>query len=655
MHRGSTTIAWIAVAALASCTRDRAGGTGDRPDGAADVYELLEDGSLDVSAADGVLANDGDSGGSGSGCILDTGPAHGALDLEPDGSFSYAPDPDFHGVDTFAYRRTSGSSRSEPVAVALVVVPVADPWARSIGEDDTAYGFFGGPIFGSVVLGSVRETDDHGYVVLATTTVDDTDAWIAKLAEDGAVAWQKRFVGSGYDWPSQAIQTADGGYLVVGTTDSFGAGWYDLWIVRLDSDGDVLWQRTYGGSSVSGGNAVVATDDGGFLVAGHTRLGFGDLDGDGWVVKLDPGGAVEWENAHGGAFADTFTGIAPTADGHFLLSGTFGYGSTNTDFWVVKLHPSGSIAWQRTYGGSGIETMGGGAASPAGDDGFVLAGTRGTSGLSDAWVIKIDREGGLVWQRSYGLPGAQVGNAIEPSSDGGFWVVGSTTRERVPGLGEWKDAWILKLDAAGDLESQRAVGGPLDDVGFAAARTYDRGLAVLGYGSFTAAYGVWLLRLGSDGTVPLEESVSGVSMLVTTASVATTAVAATESFVPLVATNVAVADTSVVPEATETHVETQSGSVLATLAAPTSLTATPGTEYVSIELGWTHPSADELGFVVFRSTDGVSFFRAGATGPGGTQYIDYGVDSGTSYTYKVEAFSAQGYGPFSSTASAVAP
>ncbi|GAI33263.1 unnamed protein product, partial [marine sediment metagenome] len=182
----------------------------------------------------------------------------------------------------------------------------------------------------------------------------DGDLWILKLTSYGDIEWQNTYGGGSYEDATSIRQTDDGGYVVTGTTYSFGAGDGDLWILKLTSSGDIEWQRTYGGSFDDWWAAYIqVTSDGGYIVSAITES-FGAGDRDGWILKLTSSGDIEWQRTYGGSGDDWGEYIRETGDGGYIVAGTTeSFGAGDRDGWILKLTSSGDIEWQRTYGGSG--------------------------------------------------------------------------------------------------------------------------------------------------------------------------------------------------------------------------------------------------------------------------------------------------------------
>jgi uncharacterized delta-60 repeat protein len=274
---------------------------------------------------------------------------------------------------------------------------------NSTGLDEWHYAYGGEAWkdeYGGASVSLVKQASDGGYVAAGSTWefgVGNTDAWVLKLDSNGGVAWQKTYGGGGYDRATSVEPTSDGGYIVAGSTYSFGAGKDDAWVLKLDSTGGVIWQKTYGGSGDDCANSAEQTADGGYIVLGSTSE-FGAGVGNVWVLKLSSTGSVTWQKTYGGGGSYRASAIEETSDGGYVVAG-----STNSscaggwDFWVLKLNPTGSVNWQKAYGGGNDDEAY--SVQQTSDGGYVAAGYTNSfgTGWTDAWVVKLGVDGYIVW------------------------------------------------------------------------------------------------------------------------------------------------------------------------------------------------------------------------------------------------------------------
>lgn len=350
---------------------------------------------------------------------------------------------------------------------------------------------------------SVQQTADGGFIVAGNTSsfgTTEQDAWVLKLNAAGEVVWQKTYGGEGYDSVSAIQQTADGGYIVAGYTNSYGANTNgDAWVLKLDASGEVVWQKTYGGEGYDSANAIQQTADGGYIVAGFTNS-FGE-SGDAWVLKLNASGNVVWQKTYGGTTdSDEAVAIQQTADGGYIVAGTtYCFGVGNSDALIVKLSANGAIEWQKTYGGTGLESAS--AIQQTADLGYIVAGVTtsfGAGGL-DGWLLKLAENGTESWQKTWGGTGGDSFSSVWQTADDGYIVVGSTGSS---GAGNG-DAWVLKLSENGSEVWQKTYGGTAGDSVNAVQQTSDNGYIVVGS---TASLGLqtfdlWVMKLEQDGSL----------------------------------------------------------------------------------------------------------------------------------------------------------
>jgi len=315
-------------------------------------------------------------------------------------------------------------------------------WQRvyATDQEDAAYG-------------GIHETTDGGYRVLGFTMparwYGNHVLWVLKLTPNGDIEWQQTYgTDYGIDVPRAFNLTNDGGCIISGYTYSYGTE--KIWILKLDSSGNIEWQRTYGGNHIDeSGNSIHQTDDGGFIVAGST-WSFGAGDGDYCVLKLDSSGDIEWQRAYGGEGLDFAHGIQVASDGGYIVVGrTETFGAGGTDCWILKLSHYGDIEWQRAYGGGDWDSCA--AVVEDHNSGYVFVGGTNSFGAGgvDQWVVKIDPHGDILWQRTYGGRGDDYSWSIERTRDGGYVYAGATRSINL-GAGR-QDILILKLSAEGTI------------------------------------------------------------------------------------------------------------------------------------------------------------------------------------------------------------
>jgi len=346
---------------------------------------------------------------------------------------------------------------------------------------------------------SIQQATDSGYIVAGYSTSFDwpDNVYILKLDSNGNLAWQRTYGGSGYDFGFSVDQTTDGGYIVVGGTSSFKVSNLDVYLLKLNSDGSLAWQNTFGGNIDDYALSVQQTTDGGYIVAGVTGL-FESGSSDAYVLKLDSDGSLEWQKTFGGSGNDWASSIQQTTDGGYIVAGvTTSFGAGDCDVYVLKINPDGSLAWEKTFGGNGEDQAA--SIQQTTDGGYIVAGVTTSFGASgyDVYVLKLNSDGSLAWQKTYGGSGSDLANSIQQTTDGGYIVAGNTWPF---GAGNY-DVCVLKLNSDGSLAWQKTFGGEGQDQAYSIQQTTGGGYIVAGCTqSFGAGnYDVYILKLDSNG------------------------------------------------------------------------------------------------------------------------------------------------------------
>ncbi len=364
------------------------------------------------------------------------------------------------------------------------------------------------------------------------------DYWIVKLDENGNLVWENNLGGSDWDWATSIKQTADGGYIIAGWSGSNDGdvggnnGGYDYWIIKLDTNGNLVWEKNLGGNDFDIPNSIQQTTDGGYIVAGRSSSINGDVGGnngntDYWIVKLDTSGNIVWENNLGGSGDDIAESIQQTTDGGYIVAGYSSYGDGDvggnngndgsTDYWVVKLDTSGNLVWENNFGGSNTDIAK--SIQQTTDGGYIVVGysysndgdVGGHNGDGDYWIVKLDASGNLVWENNLGGSDEEIAYSIQQTIDGGYIVAGETSSDDGDVGGnndEWgtPDYWIVKLDASGNLVWESNFGGTSHDAAESIQQTTNGGYIIAGYtysingdvGGNNGSRDYWIVKLGAD-------------------------------------------------------------------------------------------------------------------------------------------------------------
>lgn len=291
------------------------------------------------------------------------------------------------------------------------------------------------------------KTDDGGYLIVGRCNsfgAGDNDLWLIKTDSFGNMQWNKTIGGVGYDKAWKIIPTTDGNYAFAGITDSFGSGENDYWLLKTDYQGNVLWNTTIGGIGDDRARCLVNTVDGGFLLTGWSNsYGAGGLDI--WLVKVDSFGNHQWNSTFGGEEVERSTSLISTNDGGCIIAGnTASFGEGETDIFIVKTDSEGNMQWNRTCGGSQGESAS--KIISTDDGGYGIVGHTYSFGLgeNDIWFIKIDQTGNVVLNQTYGGELSETSHCILENDDG-YVIAGFTDSF---GVGE-NDFWLIKTDKNG--------------------------------------------------------------------------------------------------------------------------------------------------------------------------------------------------------------
>jgi hypothetical protein len=401
---------------------------------------------------------------------------------------------------------------------SIVVAVKADTaiWAQTYDRDTSDDNAF-----------SLVETSDGGYAMLGTTNAsfaDSSDFWLVKTDLNGNVEWDMTYGGADVETGRSLVETFDGGYAMLGTTATSGVDNIDFWLVKTDSSGHMEWNMTYGGADVETGSSLVATSDGGYALIGVTAS-FGAGNTDLWLIKTDAAGNMEWNQTYGGATVELGGSLVATSDGGYAIAGSWNCSSGGMDFWLIKTDAMGTAEWNMTYGGSDYD----GAASLVitSDGGYAIAGYTESFGAGerDAWLVKTDADGNMEWNQTYGGVKEDVASSLVTLSDGSYVIAGTRDLVYDPGLihgltTTTGDFWLVKTNSSGHMEWNMTYGGSAYDGAKSLVTTSDGGYALVGS---TLSFGFgggdfWLIKTDEYGVVP--EAVWVILPLVVTATLA---------------------------------------------------------------------------------------------------------------------------------------
>jgi hypothetical protein len=320
-------------------------------------------------------------------------------------------------------------------------------WNRTYGLPTTLY---------EEVGWSLVQTSEGGYALAgyAGTGGEDMifDFWLVKTDSLGNMEWNQTYGGADTDFAYSVIQTSDEGYAIAGSTHSYGQGYNDVYLVKTDSDGNMQWNQTYGGAQYDGGKCVIPAGDGGYVIAGQTQS-YGAGNYDVWLIKTDSAGNMQWNQTYGGTSADIVYSVVRTSDDGYAIAGkTKSFGAGNNDFWLIKTDESGNMDWNQTYGGTGSEEAW--SLIQTDDDGFALTGWTYAFG-SSVWLVRTDSAGNMLWNQTYSKGDAtEWGFSLVQTADG--YAVAGFANYLVGPNDAVVDFWLVKV-CVGDVNGDELI------------------------------------------------------------------------------------------------------------------------------------------------------------------------------------------------------
>jgi hypothetical protein len=363
-----------------------------------------------------------------------------------------------------------------------------------------------------MVVGSTYSNDGH-FAGLKSTT--DADYFLMRVRPDGGVDWTKVYGGDDDELATGITKTSDGGYVLVGYSRSdncftgSNGGFHDYYILKVDGQGNEIWCQNFGYPGSDQAQDIIETREGDLMVTGFfdvsasggqgndDRENAGTLHGVGeyWGIKLDADGQFFWKRYFGGSNNDRSYNVMQTNDGGFVLIGasesddfdiTDSKGSY--DYWAVKLSVEGDLEWTRSFGGSEIDIAYDIATTLDGN--FLIVGDARSNdqdvstnyGNADIWLVAIDPQGNLIWEKSLGGSMFDSAKDLLPMNDNLYCVTGSSRSNDVDvttNNGE-NDAWTVVVDAQGTIIFEVAIGGSYLDFSEGAAQGVDGALLIVG-------------------------------------------------------------------------------------------------------------------------------------------------------------------------------
>jgi len=354
---------------------------------------------------------------------------------------------------------------------------------------------------------SVHQTMDGGFIIAGLTMsfgAGNADLYLIRTDLSGDTLWTRTYGGTAWDEGYSVRETSDGGFIIGGLTSSFGSGLGDFYLMRTDSLGDTLWSKTYGGTLDEHGYSVQETSDGGFILAGETES-YGAGLADVYLVRTNSFGDTLWTKTYGGTDSDVGFSVQETSDGGYIITGwTWSFGAGSVDVYLIRTNSSGDTLWTRTYGDS-LDDFGT-SVQQTSDGGYIITGwtTSFGAGLSDIHLLRTDSSGNILWTKIYGGINWDDGWFVQETFDGGFVITGYTESF---GSGSG-DLYLIRTDSLGDTLWTRTYGGTDLDEGYYIKQTSDGGFIITGY-TYSIGAGlsdVYIIKTNGNGMVGIEES-----------------------------------------------------------------------------------------------------------------------------------------------------
>lgn len=369
------------------------------------------------------------------------------------------------------------------------------------------------------------------------------------------IEWQKSIGGNAGEYLYCVKQTADGGFIMGGMSESGisgdktenSNGNWDFWIIKTDVDGNIQWQNTIGGTDYDQLATIQQTPDGGYIVGGTSDSNISgdkteDSNGlsDFWVMKLDNAGTIQWQKVIGGVGGDQLASVQQTTDGGYLLGGFSdsdisgdktedSYGLL--DYWIVKIDNIGTIQWQKTIGGGNYDNLQ--SLQQTADGGYILGGysesdisgnkTENSNGAADYWIIKTDSLGNIQWQNTIGGSNYDELFSIHQTVDGGYIMGGRSlsdlSGDKTENSNGSYDYWMVKTDASGNIQWQHSIGGSGNDLFYSLKPTTDGGYIMGGFSASgisgdktensIGAHDFWVVKTNNTGTIQWQNTIGG--------------------------------------------------------------------------------------------------------------------------------------------------
>jgi hypothetical protein len=340
----------------------------------------------------------------------------------------------------------------------------------------------------------ILPTSDGGYIIAGSTntsTVTDCDVYVMKTDASGNLVWNKQFGGNKPDYAYSMVETTDGNYFITGFSQSFGGGDYDIYVIKIDPSGNLIWQKTYGSWGNEEAREIIKTSDNNYMLVGYTTSSTTSQDA--YLMKIDLAGTMLWTKYYGGSNKEFGNSVKQCSDGGYIMTGqTFSWGQ-NGDTYLVRTNSTGDTLWTRMFGSPLADE--GVCVVTNNDDSFAFVVRDSSSADVDVRVIKTDANGTMLWNKLYGSSQKDTPKSICTTSDGGYFI-GAISRS----FG-WinPDMWLLKLNSSGDTLWSKHFGSS-DHEHCHKAKEWDNGYIAVGHSrSYGPGQKVMFVKMNNNG------------------------------------------------------------------------------------------------------------------------------------------------------------
>ncbi|MDD2889771.1 MAG: T9SS type A sorting domain-containing protein [bacterium] len=354
---------------------------------------------------------------------------------------------------------------------------------------------------------SVQQTFDGGFILAGCKEFGGVggayDVYLVRTDSSGDTLWTRTYGGKGNEYGESVQQIIGGGFIIAGYTNSFGTNYNNVYLIRTNSSGDTLWTRTFGGTEEDIGFSVQQTSDSGFIITGMTNsfgAGFWDV----YIIKTNSSGNILLSKTFGGNGDDVGASVQQTSDGGFIVTGyTESFGVGYNDVYLIKTDALGNTLWTKTFGGTSHDN--GYSVQQTQDEGFIIAGYTNSfgAGKGDIYLVRINSSGNALWTKTFGGYENDWGCSVQQTTDGGFIIAGYTESFGAGG----GDVYLIRTNSSGDTLWTKTFGGEYEDCAYSVQQTFDGGFIIAGEKNNY----VYLIRLGKETGVEEKSNIKNPS------------------------------------------------------------------------------------------------------------------------------------------------